>query len=211
MLVVNKPINMLTQSDSTNEIDLLSAMKEYIRVTYNKPGNIYLGMVHRLDRVTGGIVVFAKTSKSASRLSNQIRLNTWKKKYLVIVDNKPKLESATLKDYLAKDSKTNNSRVVSKNSKNAKKAILHYKTLKTMSNKSLLEIDLVTGRSHQIRVQLASRNTPIFGDHRYNKNIKQNTQIKLFANQLEIEHPTLKEKMLFQIDPPKFGLWNKFY
>lgn len=202
---------MLTQSDETEDEDLLSIMKEYIRVTYNKPGNVYLGMVHRLDRVTGGIVVFAKTSKAASRLSNQIRLNEWKKNYLVITDNSVKQDKAKLVDYLFKDHKTNTSKVVSKNHKEGKKSILHFEVLKRIKNYSLLKINLITGRSHQIRVQLSNQGYPIYGDHRYNKNVKKNTQIKLFANYLQIIHPTTKEKMDFNISPPKFGLWNTFY
>lgn len=199
------------QSDETEDEDLLSIMKEYIRVTYNKPGNVYLGMVHRLDRVTGGIVVFAKTSKAASRLSNQIRLNEWKKNYLVITDNSVKQDKAKLVDYLFKDRKTNTSKVVSKNHKDGKKSILHFEVLKSIKNYSLLKIDLITGRSHQIRVQLSNQGYPIYGDHRYNKNVQKNTQIKLFANYLQIIHPTTKEKMDFNINPPKFGLWNTFY
>lgn len=211
LLVVNKPVNMLTQADNTQDKDLLSIMKEYLKVTYNKPGDAYLGMVHRLDRVTGGVVVFAKTSKAASRLSNQIRLNEWKKSYIVIADNIPSKTVGTLTDYLYKDRKTNNTYVSVKNHKNSKKAILNYEHIASFNNKSLIDIDLITGRSHQIRVQLSSRNLPIYGDHRYNKSVKKNTQIKLFAYRLEIIHPTLKEEMVFEALPPQHGLWNEFY
>lgn len=211
LLVVNKPVNMLTQSDNTKDPDLLSLMKEYLRVTYNKPGEAYLGMVHRLDRVTGGVIVFAKTSKAASRLSNQIRLNEWKKSYIVITDNIPKQTKGTMTDYLYKDRKTNNSYVSIKGHKDSKKAVLHFEHVASQKNKSLIDIDLITGRTHQIRVQLSSRNLPIYGDYRYNKNVRKNSQIKLFAYRLEIIHPTLKEPMVFEAMPPQHGLWNEFY
>lgn len=208
---MNKPINMLTQSDDTHDADLLTIMKEYIRDTYNKPGNVYLGMVHRLDRVTGGIVVFAKTSKAASRLSNQIRLNEWKKQYLVITDGKVKQEKAKLVDYLHKDRKTNTSSVVSEKHKEGKKSILYYRHKKSIRNNSLLKVDLVTGRSHQIRVQLANHGFPLYGDHRYNKQVVKKSQIKLYAHYLEIIHPTTKERLNFTVYPPQFGLWEEFY
>lgn len=210
LLVVNKPVNMLTQGDRTNDLDLLSLMKEYIRVTYNKPGEAYLGMVHRLDRVTGGVIVFAKTSKAASRLSNQIRLNKWKKHYLVITDNIPHHLEGQFVDYLYKDNRTNISYVRPKNTKGAKKAILNYELISTYKNHALLHIDLITGRSHQIRVQSSSRNLPLYGDHRYNRNVVKNSQIKLFAYRLEIMHPTLKEKMVFTAFPQNTGLWKHF-
>lgn len=201
---------MLTQADNTNDKDLLNIMKEYIRVTYNKPGEAFLAMVHRLDRVTGGVVVFAKTSKAASRLSDQIRKLEWKKNYLVISDNIPKDNEKRLVNYLYKDTKSNISYVSNKNKPGSKKAILEYSLLDTFNNKSLLEIDLITGRSHQIRVQLANSNLAIYGDHRYNKKVKKNTQIKLFAHSLEIIHPTLKEKIIFKAPIPEFGLWKQF-
>lgn len=210
-MVVNKPVNMLTQSDDTNDHDLLTIMKQYIKETYNKPGEVYLAMVHRLDRVTGGIVVFGKTSKAASRLSNQIRLNEWKKNYLVITEYPVHRKQNKLVDYLYKDRKSNTSRVVDKNNKEGKKSILHYAVINYNQKFTLLEIDLITGRSHQIRVQLANQGFPIYGDHRYNKNVETKSQIKLFAHALTIIHPTTKEEMHFKINPPKFGLWNLFY
>lgn len=210
LLVVNKPINMLMQSDKTNDIDLLTIMKEYIRVTYNKPNEAFLAMVHRLDRVTGGVCVFAKTSKAASRLSNQIRLQQWDKSYLIITDNIPHIKNQTLTDYLYKDRKSNTSYVVSSNHKEAKKSLLKYELLKTHKNHALINIDLITGRSHQIRVQMANAGLPLYGDHRYNKNVIKNTQIKLFAYELTIIHPTLKESMTFKAPLPKHGLWNEF-
>lgn len=210
LLVVNKPVNMLMQGDATGDNDLLSIMKNYIKVTYNKPNEAYLGLVHRLDRVTGGVCVFAKTSKAASRLSNQIRLQEWKKTYFVITDNVPHIKEQELVDYLYKDRKSNTSYVVSSQNKEAKKSLLKYKLLNTHKNHALINVDLITGRSHQIRVQFANAGMPLFGDHRYNKQVVRNTQIKLFAYELTLIHPTLKEEMTFQAPMPRHGLWREF-
>lgn len=210
LLVVNKPIGVLVQGDKTNDPDLYNLLKEYIRVEYNKPGEAWLGLVHRLDRPVGGVMVFAKTSKAASRLSNQIRLREWNKEYLVITDNKPKAKVEKYTDYLYKDKKSNNSYVVDKNHRNAKHSVLTQNLISTKQNKSLLMVDLETGRSHQIRVQLASRNTPIYGDFRYNSNPKENSDIKLFAHKLEIIHPTKKNRMTFKVKPKKTGMWTLF-
>ncbi|NLY62607.1 MAG: RluA family pseudouridine synthase [Erysipelothrix sp.] len=210
LLVVNKPVNMLMQGDATGDNDLLSIMKNYIKVTYNKPNEAYLGLVHRLDRVTGGVCVFAKTSKAASRLSNQIRLQEWKKTYFVITDNVPHIKEQKLVDYLYKDRKSNTSYVVSSQNKEAKKSLLKYKLLNTHKNHALINVDLITGRSHQIRVQFANAGMPLFGDHRYNKQVVRNTQIKLFAYELTLIHPTLKEEMTFQAPMPRHGLWREF-
>lgn len=210
LLVVNKPVNMLMQGDATGDNDLLSIMKNYIKVTYNKPNEAYLGLVHRLDRVTGGVCVFAKTSKAASRLSNQIRLQEWKKTYFVITDNVPHIKEQKLVDYLYKDRKSNTSYVVSSQNKEAKKSLLKYKLLNTHKNHALINVDLITGRSHQISVQFANAGMPLFGDHRYNKQVVRNTQIKLFAYELTLIHPTLKEEMTFQAPMPRHGLWREF-
>lgn len=210
LLVVNKPVNMLMQGDATGDNDLLSIMKNYIKVTYNKPNEAYLGLVHRLDRVTGGVCVFAKTSKAASRLSNQIRLQEWKKTYFVITDNVPHIKEQKLVDYLYKDRKSNTSYVVSSQNKEAKKSLLKYKLLNTHKNHALINVDLITGRSHQIRVQFANAGMPLFGDHRYNKQVVRNTQIKLFAYELTLIHPTLKKEMTFQAPMPRHGLWREF-
>lgn len=206
LLVVNKPINLLSQADISKDIDLLNLMKEYIRTTYNKPGAAYLGLVHRLDRMTGGVMVFAKTSKAASRLSNQIRLNKWKKGYYAIVNKTNITKNATLTDYLIKNNQTNTSSVTNKNNKQAKKAILKYQVIGEYNKQSLLDIDLITGRHHQIRVQLAHRQIPIIDDHRYNKQARANEPLKLFAYKLTIIHPTLKKPMTFIAKPPQ--AWN---
>ncbi len=196
LLVVEKPINIPVQADSSKDKDLLTLLKEYIKNKYNKPGNVYLGLVHRLDRPVGGIMVFAKTSKAANRLSKQVQNKTMKKTYIAIIEGKPDKEG-TLKDKLEKDQKTN----ITKVSENGKEAILNYKALKTKNNLTLVQINLITGRPHQIRVQFSSRNYPIYGDQKYNKKPKKD-QIALFAKKLEFIHPTTKEQLTFELPYP---------
>ena len=205
LLVVEKPINIPVQEDNTKDKDFLSILKEYIKEKYNKPGNVYLGLVHRLDRPVGGIMVFAKTSKAASRLSEQIRNNKFIKIYNAVCLNKINNEGK-LKDYLLKNKKTN---IVSVN-KSGKLAILNYKKIKTKNNLTLVEIKLETGRSHQIRVQMAHNNNPLYGDQKYNKQAKVGEQIALFAKKIEFEHPTTKEHMSFELELPNRVPFNIF-
>ena len=169
MIVVEKPVNIPSQSDKTGDVDLLSIVKQYIKEKYNKPGNVYVGLIHRLDRPVGGVMVFAKTSKAAARLSNQVREKQFQKTYLTIVNGKMEKEKDTLQDYLLKNEKTNMSKVVAEGTKNSKLAILDYEVLKYDKeiNLSVLKIHLHTGRHHQIRVQLSSRNHSIYGDQKY--------------------------------------------
>ena len=209
LLVVIKPHNLPTCLDNSQDKDLLTLLKKYIKEKYQKPGNVYLGLVHRLDRPVAGIMVFAKTSKAASRLTTQIQNHQFKKTYSAIIEGQlPK--TATLEDYLLKDEHTNTSIVVSKN--NGKLARLSYETIATKNNFSLVKINLETGRHHQIRVQFASRNHPLYGDHRYNKNFinDKNTNIALIATNLSFYHPTTKEQLNFTIDLPKKYPWNLF-
>ena len=206
VLVVEKPINVPTQEDDSKDKDLLTILKEYIKEKYNKPGNVYLGLVHRLDRPVGGVMVFAKTSKAASRLSDQIRLNKFNKVYNAVclgnVNNEGRLE-----DKLLKDTKRN----IVKVDPNGKQSILNYKKLKQKDNLTLVEIKLETGRPHQIRVQFSSRNHPLFGDQRYGQDVnKKGDQISLWSYKLEIVHPTTKEKMEFICEPPNKYPWNLF-
>ena len=205
LLIVEKPINVIVQEDNTKDKDLLTILKEYIKEKYNKPGNVYLGLVHRLDRPVGGIMVFARTSKSASRLSEQIRNKTFKKTYnAVIIGNIN--EKGTLKDKLLKNEKTN---IVTVSDK-GKEAILHYKKIDYKNNMSLVEINLETGRPHQIRVQFSNYGYPLYGDNKYNKNATSNEQIALFAKKIEFIHPTTKEKMIFELDLPNRYPFNLF-
>ena len=203
IIVVEKPVNIPVQADDSKDLDFLSMIKKYIKDKYNKPGNVYVGLVHRLDRPVGGIMVFAKTSKAASRLSEQVRLNKIKKVYHAVIEGKP-LKEGHLEDYLLKDSKTNTTKV----NKSGKLSILDYKLISTVENLSLVKVFLKTGRSHQIRVQFSSRNLPLYGDQRYNKNAKVGQQIALYATSLSFEHPITKENLTFELDLPNKYPWN---
>lgn len=205
LLVVEKPINIPVQADDSKDRDLLTILKDYIREKYQKPGNVYLGLVHRLDRPVGGIMVFARTSKAASRLSEQIRNKEFKKKYLAIVMNDIDTEG-TLKDYLLKDEKNN---IVTIDPR-GKEAILHYHKLAFNNNMSLVDIDLETGRSHQIRVQFSHHGNPLYGDQKYNSVSKVGEQIALFAYHLEFTHPVTKELLCFTQPLPTTKPWSNF-
>lgn len=204
LLVVNKPVNVPVQLDSSNDYDLLSMLKDYLKKKYDKKGNVYLGLVHRLDRPVSGLMVFAKTSKAASRLSACIRDNAFHKYYYAVLEGKPRNEDV-LTDYLVKDHKTNTTYV----SKTGKYSCLSYKLVESKGDLSLVDISLETGRSHQIRVQFASRGMPLYGDQRYNKNPKKD-QIALFAYRLEFIHPTTKELMRFSLPLPDRYPFNIF-
>ena len=205
LLVVNKPINMPTQEDSSKDPDLLNELKKYIKEKYNKPGNVYLGLVHRLDRPVGGVMVFAKTSKCASRLSDQIRLNKFNKIYNAVVLNNIE-ESGRLIDHLTKDTKKN----IVKIDPNGKECILNFKKLAYKNNMSLVEIKLETGRSHQIRVQMANHGNPLYGDQKYNKKSHVGEQLALFAKRLEFYHPITNELLKFELELPNVVPYNIF-
>ena len=205
LLVVLKPINIPVQEDDSKDLDMLTYLKKYLKEKYNKPGNVYLGLVHRLDRPVSGIMVISKTSKAASRLSEQIRNHTFKKEYMAVLCGKtPKKD--ILVDKLLKNPKTNTTVV----SEKGKEAILSYELIKYKNNYSLVKINLETGRSHQIRVQFSSRGYPLYGDQRYNKKALPKQQIALFANRLEFIHPVTKEKLFFEEELPNFEPWNIF-
>ncbi|MBC5998234.1 RluA family pseudouridine synthase [Romboutsia ilealis] len=211
LLVVEKPVNILSQGDDTNDKDMVNLLKNYVKEKYNKPGNVFIGLIHRLDRPVGGVMVFAKTSKAASRLSEQVRNKSFKKTYRAVIHGTMNKKEDTLKDYLYKNKKTNMVSVVNKNHKEAKNAELDYETLQSKNNFSLVQIDLKTGRPHQIRVQFASRNHPLFGDQRYGQDVnKVGQQIALWSYKIEITHPTTKEKMEFICEPPKEYPWDLF-
>lgn len=209
IIVVEKIVNIPSQADKTGDEDMLSIVKDYIKVKYNKPGNVYLGLVHRLDRPVGGVMVFARTSKAASRLSEEVRNKTFQKEYLTIVNGKMEEKEAELVDYLWKDEKKNTSYVVRQNKKNAKEARLYYEVLKYDKDLdlSVLKIKLYTGRHHQIRVQLSSRNHSIYGDQKYNGR-GHGKQICLWAYKLSFNHPTTKKKIVFKDLPEKIGSWK---
>ena len=160
IIVVEKPVNIPSQGDKTGDIDMLTIIKKYLIKKYNKKGDAYLGLIHRLDRPVGGVMVFAKTSKAASRLSEQVRNKEFSKRYLVIVDGKLKENKGVFEDYLVKNERTNLTRVADEKTKNAKKALLDYEVIKynEETNLSLVKVNLHTGRHHQIRVQLSHAN-----------------------------------------------------
>lgn len=209
LLVVNKPAGMPVCPDSTHDKDLLTTLKEYLKNKYLKPGNVYLGLVHRLDRPVSGIMVFAKTSKAAERLTKQIHCGTFKKVYYAVIYGKLK-DKGTFTDYLIKDESTNTSYVTT--SEIGKLSTLDYTTIKTVDDLSLVKINLHTGRHHQIRVQFASRHTPLYGDHKYNPNVKKTdlSDIALIAKSLTFNHPTTKEPLTFDIDLPSKHPWTLF-
>ena len=208
IIVVVKPPNIPSQGDKTGDEDMLTIIKEYIKEKYNKPGNVYLGLVHRLDRPVGGVMVFAKTSKAAARLSEQVRNKVFKKEYLAIVDGRPEKRIDTLENYLLKNEKTNTSKVVKEGIKNSKYAKLDYEVLKYNEeiNLSLLKILLHTGRHHQIRVQLANFGHSICGDQKYGTRGR-GKQISLWAYKLTIQHPITKEEVSFLGLPEPIGPW----
>lgn len=206
LLIIEKPINIPVQKDQTNDIDLITLLKEYRKEHENKKGEAYLGLVHRLDRPVGGIMVFAKTSKAASRLSEQIRTNNFHKTYLAVVEGTLE-ENGTYEDYLIKNQKENKSYITSKDK--GKFSKLEYHVLKATNNLSLVRINLITGRSHQIRVQFSSRNHPLIGDSKYGNN-KDNINIALFAESITFTHPTTKEKITFKLNIPNKYPFNIF-
>ena len=202
LLVVEKKVGVLSQSDGTNTPDMLTILKEYIKDKYNKPGNVYLGLVHRLDKNVGGVMVFAKTSKAARRLSEEIRNREFKKTYLAICKGILNGEGK-YQDYLKREEYR--SRV--SNSKDGKLASLNYQVLATKDNNTLVKINLETGRHHQIRVQFSYHNHPLLGDEKYGS--KGKYPIALFAYKLEFAHPTTKEKLEFTL-LPKEGYFKNF-
>lgn len=206
LLVVEKPINIPVQEDSSKDLDLLNILKNYIKKRDNKPGKVYLGLVHRLDRPVGGVMVFAKTSKSAERLSKQIQNHTFNKIYYAVVLNKLPNKSGIFIDYLLKDKNQNIVRI----DNNGKRSELEYELISFKNNLSLVKIYLKTGRSHQIRVQFSSRNFPLYGDHKYNKNVIHKSQIALFAGEISFNHPITGEKINFSLTLPKKYPWNIF-
>ena len=205
IIVVVKPYNVLSQGDSTKDSSIMDDIKSYLKVKYNKPGNVYLGLVHRLDRPVGGIMVFARSSKAASRLCKSFNEHSIVKKYLAIVKGKMEKDKGELVDYITKDSNGNASI-----SSDGKKAVLEYEVLEydEKDDCSLVSVDLKTGRHHQIRIQFASRGHYLLGDQRYG--VLDNTQISLFAYYLSFTHPVTKEIMEFKCYPKKENYWTRF-
>lgn len=209
LLVVVKPPNMPTQADASGDPDLHTVMKAYIAEKYNKPGAVYLGLVHRLDRPVGGLVVLARTSKAADRLSEQVRKKTLARQYVATVQGDVN-EPGELYDWLLKDERTNTVRAVPEGTPGAKDARLAYAPVGSAGNLTLLRVKLYTGRSHQIRVQLSNMGCAIWGDARYGGG-RPGEQIALWGAHLGLVHPTKKEEMHFDALPPADGEpWRRF-
>lgn len=218
IIVVIKEPGIPVQEDKTGDLDMLTIIKKYIKEKYNKPGNVYLGLVHRLDRMVGGVMVFAKTSKAASRISEYIRQKNVKKRYLAVVNgilpvSDKKIE---LRNYLLKNERLNMSKVVNKDTKSSKEAILEYKVIKNFeyNNKkySLVDIDLHTGRHHQIRVQFANIGHPLYGDIKYGQKInKVGQNLALFSYYLSFFHPTKDEYLEFKFMPNELEKRDKIW
>lgn len=205
LIVCVKPVGILSQEDHTKDMDMLTLLKHYIKDKYNKPGNVYLGLVHRLDRMTGGVMVFAKTSKAASRLNEQIKNHEFVKKYYALV-NGVLNESGHLENYLFKDEDEVKSYVGNKNS--GKIAILDYQVVKVYDNNTLVDISLKTGRHHQIRVQFSHINHPLVGDRLYGNDNKNN--LMLYAYSLSFYHPITKELLEFK-KIPTHDKWQNYF
>ncbi|GAB2718314.1 RluA family pseudouridine synthase [Paenibacillus thermoaerophilus] len=211
LLVVVKPRNMPSQADDSRDPDLLTLLKEDIKKRYGKPGNVYLGLVHRLDRPVGGVMVFAKTSKAASRLSDQVRTRTLDKTYLAVVRGAPPKPQDLLVHWLSKNERTNTVSVVPPNHPGGKQASLEYRTVASGSGLSLLEVSLHTGRPHQIRVQLSAAGCPLYGDQKYGAAVNRpGEQLALWAARLGFRHPTTREPLVFACPPPDEAPWSLF-
>lgn len=209
LLVVEKPVNIPVQEDRSQDKDLLSLLKQDIKIRYQKPGNVYLGLVHRLDRPVGGVMVFAKTSKAASRLSDMVRRRVFEKNYLAIVRGRPAKAEGRLTDYLVKNRQKNIVYVTQSNHKEAKKAVLDYRVIGTKDDLSLVQIQLHTGRSHQIRVQFANIGCPLYGDQKYGQHVNQpGEQIALWSSEIKFQHPTKKDTRQFTSTPPNVYPWH---
>jgi 23S rRNA pseudouridine1911/1915/1917 synthase len=211
LLVVVKPVNIPSQADDSGDPDLLTILKADIKARYQKPGNVYLGLVHRLDRPVGGVMAFAKTSKAASRLSEQIRTREFQKNYLAVIHGSPEGLNSRLRHYLWKDQSNNTVKAFNQPRPEAKEAILEYEVIGRRDNLSLVKIHLTTGRSHQIRVQFAAISHPLYGDQKYGADLSRpGQQIALWSAELRFKHPTRDEIIQFKSDPPAVYPWNLF-
>jgi len=209
IIIINKRVGDIVQGDKTGDQPLSDVIKDYIKDKYNKPGNVYLGVVHRLDRPTTGIVLFSKTSKALPRLNKLFAERLAKKTYWAVVKNKPQNEQGTLIHWLKKNPKNNKSTAYIKEVENSKKAILHYKLLKKLKTYYLLEINLETGRHHQIRSQLSSIGCPIKGDLKYGfDRSNKNAGIHLHARQISFIHPVSKIELNITAPLPEEVIWD---
>ncbi len=211
IIVVVKPQNVPTCEDESKDKDMLTIIKEYIKEKYDKQGNVYLGLVHRLDRPTGGVMVFAKSSKAASRLSEAMKNGDFDKRYYAVLVGTPKEEQAVLRHYLKKNAINNMVYVSQPTIAGAKYAELDYNILEKVDGLSLADVRLHTGRSHQIRVQMNAIGTPVYGDMRYGGEKAKKGNLSLWAYYLSFSHPVSKERLVFRVQPPKdVNPWTVF-
>ena len=211
LIIVNKTASEIVQGDKTGDTPLSETVKQYIKEKYVKPGNVFLGVVHRLDRPVSGLVVFAKTSKALARLNEMFRNSEVKKTYWAIVKQRPPQDEGELVNYLVRNEKQNKSYAYDKEVKNSKKAVLHYRLIGHSQNYFLLEVDLKTGRHHQIRCQLAKMGCPIKGDLKYGfARSNPDGSICLHAHRVKFVHPVSKELIDVTAPLPSGNLWNGF-
>lgn len=212
LIAVNKPAGFLVQGDRTGDETILEVLKQYIKTTYNKPGDVFLAPNHRLDRPVSGVLLFSKTSKALGRVNELFQKNQIRKKYYAITEGIPEKLEARVTDYIAKNRKKNISFITSKGNNNAKKCALSFKVTKVINRKCLIEVNPETGRSHQIRVQLAALGTPIVGDLKYNAQQKmEDRSIALHCHSLEFVHPVKKEKITIQAPVPSLAIWKIYF
>lgn len=211
VIVVLKPQNVPCCEDETKDMDLLTVVKEHIKIKENKPGNVYAGLVHRLDRVTGGVMVFAKSSKAASRLSEQMREGDFEKKYSAVVVGTPHEDRAVLRHYVKKNPVNNMVYVCGQTVEGAKFCELEYFVLQKEKGLSLCKVILHTGRTHQIRVQMAAIGCPVYGDMRYGGDKAKKGRLALWATTLAFTHPVSKQRLCFKVEPPKDELPWKYF
>ncbi len=211
IIVVNKTASEIVQGDKTGDTPLSETVKQYLKEKYNKPGNVYIGVAHRLDRPVSGLVVFAKTSKALTRLNEMFKNSEVKKTYWAVVKNTPRETEGVLTHFLTRNQQQNKSYAYDKEVPNSKKAILHYKLIGKSQNYNLLEVDLKTGRHHQIRCQLAKMGCPIKGDLKYGSpRSNPDGSICLHARRVSFIHPVSKEKIELEAPLPEGNLWNGF-
>lgn len=211
IIVVLKPQMTACCPDESKDENLLDMVKKYIKIAYNKPGNVYVGLVHRLDRPTGGVMVYAKTSKAAARLTEGLQKGDFEKKYLTVLCGSLGTERGTLTNYLRKNTVNNMVYICTPSEEGAKYAELDYRVVEDKGKYSLVEVRLHTGRTHQIRVQMAGISHPVYGDMRYGGALAQKGKLALFAYSLSFPHPITKERMKFIVAPPETETpWKAF-
>lgn len=209
IIIVNKASGEIVQGDKTGDTPLVETIRAYIKEKYNKPGNVFCGLTHRLDRPVSGVVIFAKTSKALERINNMLKNHEIKKTYWAIVKNTPKQEAGTLVNYLVRNEKQNKSYAYNTEKPNSKRAELNYKVIGKSDNYTLLEVNLITGRHHQIRCQLAAMGCPIKGDLKYGfSRSNPDGSISLHARSVEFTHPVSKERIHVEAPTPVDNLWK---